>query len=58
MEIIIDGDIKLSEFYIQTFSLLFFPEDNTFSRNKISKNKIGNFINIFADKIEIIVKIC
>lgn len=55
MEIKIGGDLKdeISEFFIQTFSLLFFPEDNTFG-----KNKSGNFINIFINKIEIFIKIC
>ena len=63
MDIKIDTGLKekISEFFIQTVSLLFFPEDNTFG-----KNKSGNFINIFLNKItkknpksiEIIVEIC
>ena len=61
MEIKIDGDLdfkaKISEFFIQTLSLLFFPNDNTFG-----KNKSGNFICIKSEKniksIEIFVRIC
>ena len=59
MEINISGSLRhgISEFIIQTFSLLFFPNDNTFG-----KNKSGNFINIFAEyiehNVEIFVKIC
>ncbi|MCL2776318.1 MAG: hypothetical protein FWD71_23695, partial [Oscillospiraceae bacterium] len=62
MEIAICGNLKekISEFFVQTFSLLFFPGDNSFSQNK---NKSGNVINISANKntdnnIEISVNIC
>ena len=63
MKIIIEGNLKneIPEFYIQTFSLLFFPEDNIFGKNNISEN----YIKIFADKekkdkyiIDISVNIC
>ncbi|MCL2158594.1 MAG: coproporphyrinogen dehydrogenase HemZ [Oscillospiraceae bacterium] len=46
MKITIGGDQKISEFYIQTFSLLFFPEDNSFGKNGDGENHI----KIYADK--------
>ena len=63
MKIIIDGNLKeeVSEFYIQTFSLLFFPEDNVFGRNNTSENHIKIYINEKnKDKniIDILVDIC
>jgi len=51
MNIITDKIIP--EFYIQTFSLLFFPEDNNFSKNFESKNHI-----IISIDRNITVKIC
>ena len=60
MKIIINGAIKdkIPEFYIQTFSLLFFPKDNIFGNNSASEN----YIEIFIDKdkyiVDISVRIC
>jgi len=45
---------KIPEFYIQTFSLLYFPEDNSFGE----KNQSGNTIKISGDDINISVEIC
>jgi len=55
MKIIINGG-DISEFYIQTFSILFFPEDNIFGKNGVSENYIEIFINN-NKKIENIVDI-
>jgi len=54
LEILINGNLKeeISEYYIQTFSLLFFPDDNTFGK-KVKKDKnaeSNNFIKIFINK--------
>ena len=63
MKIKIDGNLKalISEFYIQTFSLLFFPEDNNFGKSNINKEN-ENYIKIFINKgencIEISVNVC
>ena len=67
MKIIINNSInehdlfKIPEFYIQTFSLLFFPEDNVFGRYYEGEN----YIKIFIDKnenikdiLDISIKIC
>ena len=55
MKITTEGNLKekIPEFYTQTFSLLFFPEDNTFGKN----SKSENHIKIFIDKTENIVDI-
>jgi len=63
MKIITDGNFKhkISEFYIQTFSLLFFPDDNIFSKNNAGDNYIKIFINQEKkdeDIIDISVDIC
>ena len=63
MKIIIDGNLgnEVSEFYIQTFSLLFFPEDNVFGmngKNEKGENHIKIFINKDKDFIDISVNIC
>ena len=60
MKIIIDGNLKdkISEFYIQTFSLLFFPEDNDFGKNIFSENHIKIFINKEKNIIDISADIC
>ena len=48
MKIVKEGNLGnlISEYYIQTFSLLFFWEDNIFGK----KSQSENFIKIFADK--------
>ena len=58
MKIIINdnNDNNVSEFYIQTFSLLFFPGDNNFGKNGAGENYIKIFINK-NKKIENIVDI-
>jgi len=53
MKIIINGDF-IPEFYIQTFSLLFFPDDNNFGKN----NQRENYIKINKSGINIAVEIC
>ena len=47
MKIITETNLSdiIPEFYIQTFSLLFFPEDNTFGKNDQSENFIKIFVN-------------
>ena len=60
MKIATEGNLKnqIPEYYIQTFSLLFFPEDNFFGTRSQTKNSI----NISADKTgcctEFAVDIC
>jgi oxygen-independent coproporphyrinogen-3 oxidase len=60
MKIIIEGSQRdeIPEFYIQAFSLLFFPGDNIFGRNSESGNYIKLFANKNKDIIEISAKIC
>ena len=47
MKITINGSLKdcISEYYVQTFSMLFFPDDNVFGKNSASENFIEVFIN-------------
>ena len=49
---------EISEFYIQTFSLLFFPEDNIFGNNSASENYIKIFTDKREDFIDISLSIC
>jgi len=63
MKIILDGDLKyeIPEFYIQTFSLLFFPEDHIFGKNGAGENYIKIFINKnkkIENLVDISVNIC
>ena len=74
MKIIKNGNLKdrVSDFYIQTFSMLFFPDDNIFGKNNSSENYIEVFVNginrehdnktkLTTDNninIDILVKIC
>ena len=60
MKITTDGNLKdkISDFFIQTFSLLFFPDDNIFGKNGTSENYIKIFINKDKNFIDISVDIC
>ena len=59
MKIAIEGNLKdaLPGFYIQTFSLLFFPEDNIFGKNGQSKNHIKIYANKNENRVDILVEI-
>ncbi|MCL2813410.1 MAG: coproporphyrinogen dehydrogenase HemZ [Oscillospiraceae bacterium] len=60
MKIITKGNLghKIPEYYIQTFSLLFFPEDGVFGKKSQSENFIKIFVNEAHNFVDISVEIC